>query len=158
MFRPRLTAIGWVRSSFFPPRSARTEALSTMARARSSWPCARNSASSAAWRRRHTPACCQRTSRRQHVLPDPQPISFGSICHGIPVRSTNRIPVNAARSGTRGRPIFLKRRRGGFGNNGSIRVHKASSIRRFDMRDRLTFGHATVPIRRQQYKRHVSYF
>lgn len=28
MFRPRLTAIGWVRSSFFPPRSARTEALS----------------------------------------------------------------------------------------------------------------------------------
>src|SRR5690348_3987009 len=42
MFRPRLTAIGWVRSSFFPPRSARTEALSTIARARSSWPRWRN--------------------------------------------------------------------------------------------------------------------
>ncbi len=38
MFRPALTAIGWVRSSFFPPRSARSEALSTRARARSSWP------------------------------------------------------------------------------------------------------------------------
>ena len=28
VLRPRLTAIGWVRSSFFPPRSARTDALS----------------------------------------------------------------------------------------------------------------------------------
>jgi hypothetical protein len=28
VFRALLTAIGWVRSSFFPPRSARTEALS----------------------------------------------------------------------------------------------------------------------------------
>ncbi len=28
VFRAFLTAIGWVRSSFFPPRSARTEALS----------------------------------------------------------------------------------------------------------------------------------
>ena len=28
VFRALLTAIGWVRSSFFPPRNARTEALS----------------------------------------------------------------------------------------------------------------------------------
>src|SRR5262245_1908042 len=45
MFRPGLAAIGRVRSSFFPPRSARSEALSTTARARSSWPRRRNSAS-----------------------------------------------------------------------------------------------------------------
>ena len=32
MFRPRLTAIGRVRSSFFPPRSARIDELSAMAR------------------------------------------------------------------------------------------------------------------------------
>ena len=38
VFRPRLTAIGWVRSSFFPPRNARTEPLSTSARVRSNWP------------------------------------------------------------------------------------------------------------------------
>ena len=158
MFRPRLTAIGWVRSSFFPPRSARTEALSTMVRARSSSPRWRNSVRRAAWSRRHTPARCHRTSRRQHVLPEPQPISFGSICHGIPLRNTNKIPVNAARSATRGRPMFLNRRWGGFGNNGSIRRHKASSIRRLDMRDRLTLGHATVPSLRKQYKWHVSYF
>ena len=35
VFTPRFTAIGWVRSSFFPPRSARTDALSTTPRARS---------------------------------------------------------------------------------------------------------------------------
>lgn len=48
VFRPRLAAIGRVRSSFFPPRSARTEELSTMARARSSWPRCRSSASKTA--------------------------------------------------------------------------------------------------------------
>jgi len=124
VLRPRLTAIGWVRSSFFPPRNARTEALSTTARVRSNWPRWRNSASSTVCSRRHTPARCQRTSRRQHVLPDPHPISVGSICHGIPLRKTNRIPVNAARSGTRGRPMVFHRRRGGFGSRGSIRLHK----------------------------------
>ncbi len=158
MFRPRLTAIGWVRSSFFPPRSARTDALSTRARVKSNWPRCRNSASSTAWRRRQTPARCQRTRRRQHVLPDPHPISFGNICHGSPLRNTNKMPVNAARSGTRGRPMVFHRRRGGFGNSGSIRAHKASSIRRWDMRDRLAVGHATVPIPPDKYKRHVSYF
>ena len=45
MFRPGLAAIGRVRSSFFPPRSARSEELSTTARARSSWPRRRNSLS-----------------------------------------------------------------------------------------------------------------
>ena len=158
MFRPRLTAIGWVRSSFFPPRNARMEALSTTARVRSNWPCWRNSASNTACSRRHTPVRCQRTRRRQHVLPDPHPISLGSICHGIPLRNTKRMPVNAARSGTRGRPMAFQRRRGGFGRSGSIRLHKASSIRRWDMRDRLALGHATVPIPIAQYKSHVSYF
>lgn len=158
VFRPRLAAIGWVRSSFFPPRNARTEALSTRARVRSSWPRWRNSASKTACSRRQTPARCQRTSRRQHVLPEPQPISFGSICHGSPLRKTNRMPVNAARSGMRGRPMACHRRRGGFGSSGSIRLQRASSIRRWDMRDRLALGQATVPIRLDQYKRHVSYF
>ena len=158
VLRPRLTAIGWVRSSFFPPRSARIEALSTRARPKSNWPRWRNSPSSTACSRRQTPARCQRTNRRQQVLPDPHPISFGSICQGIPLRNTNTIPVNAARSGTRGRPMAFRRRRGGFGNSGSIRLHKASSIRRSDMRDRLALGHATVPIRPALYKRHVSYF
>jgi hypothetical protein len=158
VLRPRLTAIGWVRSSFFPPRSARTEALSTSARVRSNWPRWRNSASKTACSRRQTPARCHRTSRRQQVLPEPHPISLGSICHGSPLRNTNRMPVNAARSGTRGRPMVFQRRRGGPGRSGSIRFHRASSMRRWARRDRLPRGHATVPIRSIQYKRHVSYF
>src|SRR5438552_15424448 len=39
------------------------------------------------------PSWTQRARRRQHVLPDPHPISFGSICHGRPQRKTNRMPV-----------------------------------------------------------------
>jgi hypothetical protein len=52
----------------------------------------------------------------------------------------------------------FQRRRGGFGRSGSIRRHRASSIRRWDMRDRLRLGHATVPIQPMQYKSYVSYF
>ena len=52
-----------------------------------------------------TPAACQSRSRRQQVMPDPQPISAGRSSHGKPVRSTNRMPVSAARSGIgAGRP------------------------------------------------------
>ena len=158
VFGTRLAAIGWVRSSFFPPRSARSEALSTIARARSSWPCRRSSASSTVCRRFQTPARCHCTSRRQQVLPDPHPISFGSICHGRPARKTNTMPVNAARSGTRGRPRRLPARRRRFGSSGAIRAHRASSMRRWDMRDRLALGHATVPTCRSKYKRDVSHF
>jgi hypothetical protein len=128
VFRAFLAAIGWVRSSFFPPRSARRDALSMTAQLRSSSPRRRSSASSASWNRRQMPARCQRTSRRQQVLPDPQPISVGSICHGIPLRRTKSMPVNAARSDTRGRPI--RRRR--FGNRGAIRAQSSSSRRRLD--------------------------
>ena len=158
MFRPLLAAIGGVRASFFPPRSARTERLSTIVRARSRWPRRRNSVSKTSCRRRQTPARCHCTSRRQQVLPDPHPISFGSICHGRPARSTKTMPVRAARSGTRGRPIEGHRHRRRFGNNGSTSAHKPSSSRGVDMRDRLTVGHATVPIRARKYKKPVTYF
>ena len=145
MFRPGLTAIGRVRSSFFPPRSARREALSTTARARSSRPRRRNSVSKTRWSRDQTPARCHRTSRRQHVLPEPQPISFGSIFQGMPLRSTNRIPVNTARSGIGRRPACWRLRGRRLGNRGSIRVHKSSSTSAWLMPDRLAVGQATVP-------------
>jgi hypothetical protein len=45
----------------------------------------------------HTPAFCQSRSRRQHVMPLPQPISFGSISQGIQLISTKSMPVSAAR-------------------------------------------------------------
>ena len=155
MFRPGLAAIGRVRSSFFPPRSARSDALSTTARARSSWPRRRNSASKTRWRCFQTPARCQRTSRRQQVEPAPQPICGGSMFQGIPLRSTNRMPVSTARSGIGLRPAYWRFRRRRFGNSGSIRIHKSSSIRALGMCDRLAAGHATVPSLRSKYKRLV---
>jgi hypothetical protein len=64
-------------------------------------------------------------------MPLPQPISAGRYSQGIPVFSTNRIPVSAARSDTRGRPPF------GFGGSGgisgAIRAHNASGNSSFAM-------------------------
>jgi hypothetical protein len=54
----------------------------------------------------------------------PQPNSLGSICHGIPLRSTNRMPVRQARSFTRGRPLCGSGSEGG--RSGSIKPHNAS--------------------------------
>lgn len=152
MFRPGLAAIGRVRSSFFPPRSARSDVLSTTARARSRSPRWRNSVSSTVCNRFQTPARCHRTSRRQHVLPDPQPISCGSMFQGIPLRSTNRIPVRTARSGIGLRPAYRRRRDRRFGSSGSIRFHNSSSSKDLVMHGRLPVGCATVPRRDQKYK------
>jgi len=156
MFRPGFAAIGRVRSSFFPPRSARSDALSTTARAKSSWPRCRNSLSKTTWSRFHTPARCQRPRRRQQVVPDPQPISGGSMFQGIPLRSTNKMPVSTARSGIGFRPAYWRSRRRRLGSNGSIRLHRSSSIKGLVMPDRLAVGQAKVPSRRSKYKRVVS--
>ena len=151
VFRALLTAIGWVRSSFFPPRSARTDALSTTAQRRSSRPRRRSSASNTPCNRRQTPARCHRTKRRQQVLPDPQPISLGSICHGMPLRRTKKMPVNAARFEIGGRPIRPRR---GLGSKGSIRAHKASSRSRLDLRmaDRTKRPHPVQGLRHQTFE------
>ena len=80
------------------------EALSIQARLQSMRPAQCRRCSSSWCRRLQTPASCQSRSRRQHVTPEPQPISWGSISQGMPERSTNRMPVSAARLATRGRP------------------------------------------------------
>jgi len=121
-------AVGRVRSRLGPPFSARTLELSITARDQSILPAWCNSVSSARWIFVHAPASCQSRSRRQQVTPDPQPICSGRYSHGIPVCSTKMIPVSAARSGTRGRPV-----RAGFdrGRWGSINSHSASSTSTF---------------------------
>jgi hypothetical protein len=58
------------------------------------------------------PASCQARNRQQ-VMPEPQPSSCGSISHGMPLRSTKRIPMKQARSGKRGRPPLGLRDEGG---------------------------------------------
>lgn len=123
-----LAAIRRMRSSFFPPRTARTDEESTTTRDRSSCSRRRNSESTVACSCSQTPACCQSRKRRQHVIPQ-QPSSAGSISQGMPLLSTNRMPVSATRSSTGLRPGYLKRRGGLCGNRGAISVHKSSSSR-----------------------------
>ena len=69
-----------------------TEQLSTISRDQSMSPSRESQFRSAKCIRSQTPSACQSRSRRQHVMPEPQPSSRGNICHGMPLRSTNRMP------------------------------------------------------------------
>ena len=123
-FGARPASIGWVRAGRGAPLLAAMEELSMQARLQSMRSASRSRRSSSQCRRSQTPAACQSRSRRQQVTPDPHPISVGSISHGMPVRSTNRIPVNAARAGTGGRPPLGLAEIGG--SNGSMISHSDS--------------------------------
>jgi len=126
VFAAFLAAIGWVRSSFFPPCTARTDPLSAIAREKSILSAPRNLSSNTRCKRIHTPALCHSRNRRQQVMPEPHPISLGSISQGMPDCSTNRMPVNMRRSSRRLRPgCILRRRR--TGNNGWTISHSSSS-------------------------------
>jgi hypothetical protein len=76
-----------------------------------------------------TPAFSQSRKRRQQVIPEPQPISWGSISHCNPLLSTNTMPVRVARFGIRGRPPFGLG--GSGGKSGSITSHNLSGINSF---------------------------
>lgn len=124
----RARAIRGVRASFSPAPTARTDDESTAAYERSSCPAARNLSSSNACKRSHTPAFCQSSNRRQQVAPEPKPSWVGKWFQRMPVLSTNRMPLSAARSGTRGRPGSLFARGFTGGSNGSISFHNSSSM------------------------------
>jgi len=126
MLAARFAAIRRVWSRLKPPKTARTLLESTTARDQSirSALCSRRSNSR--WSFSQTPAFCQSRSRRQQVMPLPQPISKGKSRQAIPLLSTNRIPISAARSDTGLRPGFV-RRRFFFGINGSIIDHRELS-------------------------------
>lgn len=117
-----------VRASFSPAPTARIDEESTTTREKSIFSAARSFASSTACSRSHTPACCQSRSLRQQLTPEPHPISDGKSRQRMPVFSTNRMPVNAARSATGLRPGYLKRRGFGGGSSGSISAHSSSSM------------------------------
>ncbi len=98
--------IDWRGACLGTPPFARTCELSTTARDQSSSPASCSSSNSTWCRRSQTPAPFQSRRRRQQVIPDPQPISWGKSSHGIPVFRTNRMPVRTRRSGTRLRPGY----------------------------------------------------
>ena len=124
-FRP--TSVRGVRAGALTPLLAATDALSRQARRQSMAPACPSQSRSTRWSRSQTPAACHSRNRRQQVMPEPQPISCGSISQGSPERSTKRMPVRAARSGTRGRPPL------GFGRSagrsGSMTAHRSSDRR-----------------------------
>jgi hypothetical protein len=130
MFAARFAAVRRVWPRLKPPKTARTLLESTTARDQSirSATCRRRNNSR--WSFSHTPAFCQSRSRRQQVMPLPQPISSGRSRHAMPVLSTKRIPVSAARSEIGLRPgYFLRRAR--VGSKGWITDHNESSMSGF---------------------------
>jgi len=123
-FRTVLASICGIRAGFTPPKRARTEQLSIAAVDQSITSACPNSSSSVCQIFCQTPVACQSRRRRQQVMPQPQPISRGRSSHWIPVLSTNRMPVRAARSAIRGRPPWGLGGSGGM--RGSMRSHRPS--------------------------------
>ncbi len=121
-------SIGGVRASFSPVPTARIDDESTTTREKSIFSAARSFASSTACNRSHTPACCQSRSLRQQLTPEPHPISDGKSRQRMPVFSTNRMPVKAARSAIGLRPGYLTRRGFDGGSSGSISAQSSSSM------------------------------
>jgi hypothetical protein len=125
--RARFATIRRIRADLLvgtaPPLAGMLEP-SRLARDQSIWSAWPSRSSSARCRRCQTPACCHARKRRQHVTPLPQPSSWGRYSQGSPVRSTNRMPVKTARSGTRGRPPLGLG--GSGGSSGAIASHSAS--------------------------------
>ncbi|EWY36155.1 hypothetical protein N825_29880 [Skermanella stibiiresistens SB22] len=127
----RLAAVRRVRPGFKAPLFAGTLALSNAARLQSIALALPNLSRRTRCNVSHTPEACQSRSRRQQVIPDPQPISRGGISHGMPLLKTNRMPVSTARSSTGGRPPFG--RGGRDGNSGATTAHSSSLTRGFAM-------------------------
>ncbi len=96
-FRSELAAVGRVEAGLLAPRGLETLAPSRLARSQSIWSCSRSRRSIARCSRCHTPAACQSRRRRQHLMPLPKPCSCGRSSHGMPVCSTYRMPLSAAR-------------------------------------------------------------
>lgn len=97
----------------FPTPTAGIDCESTDARVQSIWSVRPKRPRKAWWSRSQTPASCQSRRRRQQVMPQPQPISCGSISHGMPLLSTNRIPEGRT-VGNAGPPALRLRRGNAF--------------------------------------------
>ena len=126
-FAAELGTVGRIRSRLGPPKTARTELLSTTARDQSIRPYRASQSSKTKWISSQMPASCQSRNLRQQLIPEPQFISCGSIRQGTPLRKTKNTPWRQARSDRRGLPPW------GFGvgagRNGPIKFHKASGRR-----------------------------
>ena len=119
-----LAAIRGISPCLLAPLLARTPSESTLARLQSIATSSPNQLRSVSCSCGQTPATCQSRSRRQHVVPLPQPSSLGSSRQGQPVFRMNTMPPSAARLGIRGRPPFGFG--GSVGNKGSMASQSSS--------------------------------
>ena len=124
--RARLALVRRIRSGLLAPRGAATLDESNEALSHSIWSASPNRSKSLVCSLSHTPASCHSLRRRQQVIPEPQPISWGNISRGMPLLSTKIMPVRAARSSMRGLPPLGLG--GSSGNSGSI-TSQSSSVR-----------------------------
>jgi len=124
MFRPQFPSIRCIRARFRPPKTALTEAESTTAREKSILSFSRRWLSKMRCILSHVPAFCHSFRRRQQLMPEPQPISLGRYCQGMPVLSTKIIPVRILRSSKGGLPPLD--RGGCLGRIGLISSHSCS--------------------------------
>lgn len=110
MFAACFAAVRRIGPRLKPPKTARTLLESTTARDQSRRLARCKRRSNSRWSLSHTPRRCQSRNRRQQVMPLPQPSSCGRSCQAMPLLSTKRMPVSAARSEIGLRPGFLLRR------------------------------------------------
>ncbi len=97
--RARFSAIRRIRPGRFAPPGAGPVAESNEARDPSIRSASPSRSRNTLWRRFQTPASCHDRSLRQQVMPLPQPISWGHSSQGMPVISTNKIPVSTCGPG-----------------------------------------------------------
>src|SRR5215218_3017038 len=122
--RARFSLIRRIRAGSLAPLLAGTLAESKAARSQSIRSASPSRSKSTRCNSSHTPASCQSRRRRQHVEPDPHPISWGNISQGMPLFRTKTMPVRAARSSMRGLPPLGLG--GSSGNSGSM-ISQSSS-------------------------------
>jgi hypothetical protein len=129
VFAPSFSSVSRVGSRLLPPKTARTEALSSTARRQSKRPASCSRSRQVRWMASQTPRRCQSLSLRQQVMPLPQSIAWGNSSQGMPVFSTNRMPVRAWRSGIRGLPPLGLA--GAGGSSGWTNSHSSSDTNGF---------------------------
>jgi hypothetical protein len=134
--RARFSFIRRILAGFSAPLLAGTDAESKQARSHSIWSASPRRSKSTRCRRSHTPASCHSRNRRQHVTPEPQPISWGNISQGMPLLRTKMMPLRAARLSTRGLPPLGLG--GSGGSSGSMVSHSTSGTSSFAMSPTVT--------------------
>jgi hypothetical protein len=129
--RARFASIRRIRAGFCAPPTAGTVNESTQARDQSSWSASARRSRSTWCSFFQTPASCHSLSRRQQVVPDPQPSSGGSHDHGRLARRTKMMPRRQSRFEMRGLPpLGLS---GSGGSSGSTTAHSSSLTMGFAM-------------------------